>query len=62
MSRDDVVSYLLGDHLGSTSITMNTSGVETAELRYKAFPLRCAPGVLRDGETRYTSGTIPTPW
>jgi RHS repeat-associated protein len=46
---NNVVSYLLGDHLGSTSITMNTSGVKTGELRYKAF-----------GETRYTSGTTPT--
>jgi RHS repeat-associated protein len=46
---NNVVSYLLGDHLGSTSITMNTSGQKTGELRYKAF-----------GETRFTSGTTPT--
>jgi RHS repeat-associated protein len=46
---DTVVSYLLTDHLGSTAITANTAGVETGELRYKAW-----------GEQRYTSGTTPT--
>ena len=43
------ISYLLTDHLGSTSNTINTSGTETGELRYKAW-----------GETRYTSGSTPT--
>jgi hypothetical protein len=42
------LSYLLGDHLGSTSITVNTSGTKIAELRYKAW-----------GEIRYTWGTTP---
>ena len=37
------------DHLGSTSITANSSGTKVAELRYKAW-----------GETRYTWGTTPT--
>ena len=43
------VSYLLTDHLGSTSLTTNSTGVVTSELRYSPW-----------GETRYTSGTSPT--
>jgi YD repeat-containing protein len=42
------LTYLLGDHLGSTSVTANSSGTKVSELRYK--PL---------GRTRYTSDTIP---
>jgi RHS repeat-associated protein len=38
--------YPLSDHLGSTSLTTNTSGALVAELRYAAW-----------GETRYSSGT-----
>jgi RHS repeat-associated protein len=42
--------WLLGDHLGSTAITVNSGGTaEVGELRY--FPY---------GKTRYTSGTTPT--
>jgi RHS repeat-associated protein len=40
---------LLGDQLGSTSVTANSSGTKVAELRYK--PL---------GRTRYSSGTTPS--
>jgi RHS repeat-associated protein len=40
---------LLGDHLGSTALTVNSAGAKYGELRYKAF-----------GETRYTFGTTPT--
>jgi hypothetical protein len=43
------VSFLLGDHLGSTSLTANSSGARVAELRYKPW-----------GESRYISGTTPT--
>jgi hypothetical protein len=43
------VSYLLTDHLGSTSLTTNSAGVVTSEMRYTPW-----------GETRYTSGTSPT--
>ncbi|GEM_PF-3136472 len=42
-------SFLLGDHLGSTSLTANSSGSKVAELRYKPW-----------GESRYTSGVTPT--
>jgi RHS repeat-associated protein len=43
--------YILGDHLGSTSKTIDSSNWSTiTELRYKAW-----------GETRYPTGTISTP-
>jgi hypothetical protein len=41
--------YFLGDHLGSTSLTVNPDGSKIAEMRYTAW-----------GETRYTSGVTPT--
>jgi hypothetical protein len=37
------VEYLLGDHLGSTSLTTDTSGAKVLELRYNAW-----------GEIRYS--------
>ncbi|MEJ5312652.1 MAG: hypothetical protein WHX52_23045, partial [Anaerolineae bacterium] len=43
------LSFLLGDHLGSTSLTANSSGGKVAELRYHPW-----------GGTRFTSGTTPT--
>lgn len=49
LNLDDGVFYFLSDHLGGTAITLNDSGVKTAELRYTAW-----------GETRYTSGSTPT--
>ena len=42
-------SYLLGDHLGSTSVTASSSGGKVAELRYHPW-----------GGTRFSSGTTPT--
>src|SRR5262249_19517095 len=44
-----VMTYLLGDHLGSTAITTDATGAMTSELRYRAF-----------GDTRYSTGTLPT--
>src|SRR6266498_2737770 len=46
------VEYFLGDHLGSTGITTDTSGAKVSEIRYKAW-----------GEIRYswTSGVATTP-
>jgi RHS repeat-associated protein len=41
--------FLLGDHLGSTSITADSGGSFVAEIRYKAW-----------GESRYANGTTPT--
>ena len=49
MRKNGTLYYLLADHLGSTSLTTNTSGALVSELRYKAW-----------GETRYSSGTTPT--
>lgn len=43
------VSYLLSDHLGSTSLTTNSTGTVTSEMRYTAW-----------GETRFTSGSSPS--
>ncbi len=43
------LSYLFGDHLGSTSITTDASGSLSGELRYLPF-----------GETRYSNGQTPT--
>lgn len=49
LNDNGTLRYLLGDHLGSTALTANTTGGLVAEVRYKAW-----------GETRYTSGTTPT--
>jgi RHS repeat-associated protein len=43
------LNYLLGDHLGSTAITTDSSGVKVAEIRYYPW-----------GTERYTYGTTPT--
>ncbi len=42
------VEYLLGDHLGSTSITTDSNGAMISEMRYKPW-----------GETRYTWTNAP---
>jgi RHS repeat-associated protein len=49
LRRDGGLTYLLADHLGSTALTVDSSGAKVAELRYKAY-----------GETRFASGTTPT--
>lgn len=41
--------YLVGDHLGSTSLAYDTNGNKVGEMRYKAW-----------GEDRYVDGTIHT--
>ncbi|MBL8091504.1 MAG: RHS repeat-associated core domain-containing protein [Anaerolineales bacterium] len=43
------MSYLISDHLGSTSIITDASGTVINQTKYKAW-----------GETRYSSGTNPT--
>jgi RHS repeat-associated protein len=43
------LNYLLGDHLGSTAITTNSSGVKSAEMRYYPW-----------GGQRYAWNTTPT--
>ena len=42
------INYLLGDHLGSTAITTNSSGVKSAEIRYYPW-----------GTSRFTSCSTP---
>jgi len=49
MRKDGVLSYILGDHLGSTSIVTDASGNVVSQTKYKAW-----------GEVRYSSGTSPT--
>ncbi len=49
MRTNGTLNYLLGDHLGSTSLTTDATGVVISELRYKAW-----------GETRYSSGSEQT--
>jgi hypothetical protein len=43
------LSYPLGDHLGSTSLTTDAAGMVTGEMRYNAW-----------GSVRYDSGSIST--
>jgi RHS repeat-associated protein len=43
------LSYVLTDHLGSSSVTLDSNGVLAAELRYYAY-----------GETRVSTGSTPT--
>ncbi len=49
MRTNGTLTYLLTDHLNSTSITTNSAGGLVSELRYKPW-----------GETRYSSGTTST--
>ncbi len=49
MRKGSDLFYLIGDHLGSTSLTTNATGTVVSELRYTAW-----------GEVRYASGTTPT--
>ena len=49
MRDDGTLYYLLSDHLGSTSITLDASGNKVAEMRYKPW-----------GEVRYESGSQKT--
>jgi RHS repeat-associated protein len=43
------LSFLLGDHIGSSSVTTDANGVKTASALYKAF-----------GETRFSAGNLGT--
>jgi hypothetical protein len=49
MREDGLLRFLLTDHLGSTSITTDSSGSKISELRYKPW-----------GETRLSWGVTPT--
>jgi len=49
MRTNGILSFILGDHLGSTSLVTDATGVLVSETRYKAW-----------GEVRYSSATSPT--
>jgi len=49
MRKNGTLYYLLGDHLGSTSIVTDASGNAISQTKYKAW-----------GEVRYQSGVMPT--
>ena len=49
MRKNGTLSFLLSDHLSSTSITTDANGNRVSETRYKAW-----------GEVRFTSGVVPT--
>jgi RHS repeat-associated protein len=49
MRVNGTLTWLLGDHLGSTSVTAQADGTFQSEMRYTAF-----------GETRSSSGPTPT--
>jgi RHS repeat-associated protein len=49
MRQNGTLSYLLGDHLGSTSIVIDAAGNVINQTQYKAW-----------GKERYSSGTRPT--
>ncbi|KXK10958.1 MAG: YD repeat-/RHS repeat-containing protein, partial [Chloroflexi bacterium OLB14] len=61
MRKNGILSYIFGDHLGSTSLITNESGNLVSETKYKACPLAIKRlGMLREGEIRYSSGANPT--
>ena len=49
MRKDGALNYIIGDHLGSTSIVTDANGTVVSEMRYKAW-----------GEVRHESGATPT--
>jgi len=49
MRENGVLTYILSDHLGSTSLITDSAGVLISETKYKAW-----------GEVRYSSGTNPS--
>ena len=49
MRSSGTLYFVLGDHLGSTSLTTSATGTVISETRYRAW-----------GEVRYASGTNPT--
>jgi RHS repeat-associated protein len=49
MNADGLTYFLIGDHLGSTSLTTDANGVLASEMKYTAW-----------GEVRDSAGTMPT--
>jgi RHS repeat-associated protein len=59
LRKDGVLNFLIGDHLGSTSLTTDADGVVISEMLYTACPLATL-GMLREGEVRHESGVTAT--
>jgi len=55
MKKNGLLSFLLGDHLGSTSLTTDANGTLASEMKYKACPQGAS-----QGRVRYSSGTTQT--
>ena len=51
------VTWLLGDHLGSTSLSVSESGTTIAEAKYTPVSPK---GMLREGKQRNLAGDLPT--
>jgi RHS repeat-associated protein len=49
LRQNGTLNYVLGDHLGSTSLVVDAVGVIVSETRYKVW-----------GEVRYSNGVLPT--
>ena len=49
MRKNDVVQYIVGDHLGTTSVVLNADGTLASEARHYPY-----------GQERWSSGTLPT--
>jgi RHS repeat-associated protein len=49
MRQGTTLRFLLGDHLGSTALTVSSTGTKVGELRYHPW-----------GETRFSDGSTPT--
>jgi len=52
MRQNGEVSYLLGDHLGGTNLTLDATGNKVAGLRYRAW------GETRYGQPTATPGSV----
>jgi hypothetical protein len=49
LRKDNALNFIMGDHLGSSSLTTDADGNELASMRYTAW-----------GETRYATGSMNT--
>lgn len=54
MRRGDALSYLLTDHLGSTSVSVDAGGAKAGELRYLPYGATCSAWDAIPTERRFT--------
>jgi hypothetical protein len=55
--QNNTLTYLIGDHPGSTSLAIEAGTGEVIETRYNP----CPTGMLREGEVRYTTENMALP-